>query len=76
MAQGKDKALQTTCIKLSDAYSLLPVSERNGYVCLQGEALKGRVTKFDVWNERAVSHSSGLAVLFLGTGAGHPGEQR
>ena len=43
---------------------------------LQGEVLKGRVSKFDVWNERAVSHSSGLAVLFLGTGAGHPGEQR
>ena len=43
---------------------------------MQGEALEGRVSKFDVWNERAVSHSSGLAVLFLGTGAGHPGEQR
>lgn len=34
------------------------------------------ITKKDMWDEEALSHKSGLALLFLGTGTGHPGEQR
>jgi len=34
------------------------------------------VSKKDMWDEEALSHTSGMALLFLGTGTGHPGEQR
>ena len=30
----------------------------------------------DIWEEDALSHNSGLQLLFLGTGTGHPAEQR
>jgi hypothetical protein len=34
------------------------------------------ITKKDMWDEDALSHKTGLALLFLGTGTGHPSEQR
>ena len=37
---------------------------------------KPTVVKRDIWEEEALSHNSGLQLLFLGTGRGHPAEQR
>lgn len=34
------------------------------------------VIKYDLCEEEALSHNSGLQILFLGTGTGHPAEQR
>ena len=45
-------------------------------MALQGTRESNTVQKFDVWNEHAVSHSSGISILFLGTGLGAPNEQR
>ena len=37
---------------------------------------KESLTGQDIWEEDALSHNSGLQLLFLGTGTGHPAEQR
>lgn len=34
------------------------------------------VVRHDIWEEEALSHNAGLQLLFLGTGRGHPAEQR
>lgn len=34
------------------------------------------VVRQDVWEEDALSHNTGLQLLFLGTGTGHPAELR
>lgn len=34
------------------------------------------VVKRDIWKEEALSHNTGVQLLFLGTGRGHPAEQR
>lgn len=65
-------SLPDSARKMSSAPEQLSILQ----AILQGVKQSPTVSKFDVWDERAVSHSSGVAILFLGTGVGGPAEQR